>query len=78
MNSFYAFYLFFFDFVLCEYLKCRLQDEKKREEEERAKLAREKLKERRVVEDIAPAVTGPLLEEGKNDAYGKWQTVKAV
>lgn len=52
------------------------QEKKKDEEEERARLAREKLKERRVVDDIPPVTYAPLIPEGKNDPYGRWQTVK--
>lgn len=54
------------------------QERKQAEEEERARLAREKLKERRVVDDIPPETCGPLLPEGKTDAYGQWKTVKTV
>lgn len=52
------------------------QEKKKDEEEERARLAREKLKERRVADDIPPVIYAPLIPEGKNDPYGRWQTVK--
>lgn len=52
------------------------QERKQAEEEERARLAREKLKERRVVDDIPPVTYAPLLPEGKTDAYGRWETVK--
>lgn len=54
------------------------QEQKQAEAEERARLAREKLKERRVVDDTPPETCGPLLPEGKTDAYGQWQTVKEV
>lgn len=53
----------------------RQQEEQKLEQEERARLAREKLKERRV-EDIEPVVSGPIIPEGKTEPYGQWQTVK--
>ncbi|XP_060529693.1 WW domain-binding protein 4-like isoform X2 [Cylas formicarius] len=53
----------------------RMQEEKREEEEERARLAREKLKERRVAEDLPEPVYGPILDPGKNDPYGKWQTI---
>lgn len=49
---------------------------KAEEEEERARLAREKLKERRIKEDTPEPVYGPLLEPDRNDPYGKWQLVK--
>ncbi|CAH1109906.1 unnamed protein product [Psylliodes chrysocephalus] len=52
------------------------QVQKADDEEERARLEREKLKERRVKEDSPPPVYGPIIDPGKNDAYGKWQTVK--
>lgn len=52
------------------------QEQKRAEEEERARLAREKLKERRVADDLPPVVYAPLLPEGKTEPYGQWQTVK--
>lgn len=58
---------------------CRVQDEKQRVDEERARLAREKLKERRVVDDVsATVVSGPILPEGKTEPYGQWQRIKTV
>lgn len=45
------------------------------EEEERARLAREKMIERRVKEDSPGPVYGPLLDPGRNDPYGKWESV---
>jgi len=50
--------------------------QKAEDEEERARLAREKMKERRVQEDIPEPVYGPLLEPGRYDPYGKWEVVK--
>lgn len=52
------------------------QLKKQDEEEQRARLAREKLKERRVVNDLPPETCGPLLPEGKTDPYGQWQRIK--
>lgn len=52
--------------------------QKVEEEEERARLAREKMKERRVKEDSPEPVYGPILEPDRNDPYGKWQSVKQV
>lgn len=52
------------------------QEQKQAAEEERARLAREKLKERKVVDDIPPVTYAPLLTEGKTEPYGQWQTVK--
>lgn len=49
---------------------------KAEEEEERARLVREKMKERRVKEDSPEPVYGPLLDPGRNDPYGKWESVK--
>lgn len=43
---------------------------KAEEDEERARLAREKMKERRVVEDTPEPVYGPIIDPGKNDPYG--------
>ncbi|CAH1985924.1 unnamed protein product [Acanthoscelides obtectus] len=54
----------------------QMQIQKAEAEEERARLAREKLKERRVEDDIPEPVYGPILDPGKNDPYGKWQTIK--
>nr|XP_023027127.1 WW domain-binding protein 4 [Leptinotarsa decemlineata] len=54
----------------------RIQVQKMEEDEERARIAREKMKERRVVDDIPEPVYGPIIDPGKNDPYGKWQTVK--
>lgn len=54
----------------------RLQEEKHGQEEERARLAREKLKERRVKQDTPPPVYGPIIDPGKNDPYGKWQKIE--
>ncbi|KAG5887495.1 hypothetical protein JTB14_023681 [Gonioctena quinquepunctata] len=34
------------------------------------------MKERRVVDDISEPVYGPIIDPGKNDPYGKWQTVR--
>lgn len=53
-----------------------MQIQKQEEEEERARLAREKMKERRVADDIPEPVYGPIIDPGKNDPYGKWETVK--
>ncbi|KAJ8909597.1 hypothetical protein NQ315_005661 [Exocentrus adspersus] len=54
----------------------RMQVVKQEEEEERARLARDQLKQYRVQEDIPEPVYGPIIDPGKNDPYGKWQTVK--
>nr|CAH7754665.1 unnamed protein product [Callosobruchus chinensis] len=54
----------------------QIQIQKAEAEEERARLAREKLKERKVEDDIPAPVYGPILDPGKNDPYGKWQTIK--
>ncbi|KAJ8981657.1 hypothetical protein NQ317_000885 [Molorchus minor] len=43
----------------------RMQMQKQEDEEERARLVREKLKERRVADDIPEPVYGPILEPGK-------------
>ncbi|KAJ3642519.1 hypothetical protein Zmor_025289 [Zophobas morio] len=53
-----------------------MQQVQQEEAENAARKAREKLKERRVVDDLAPVTCGPLLEPGKTDPYGKWQVVK--
>lgn len=53
-----------------------MQIQKSEEEEERARLAREKLKERRVKEDSPEPVYGPLLEPEHDHPYGKWVPVK--
>jgi hypothetical protein len=53
-----------------------MQERKQQEAEDQARQAREKLKERRVVDDLPAASCGPLLEPGKTDPYGKWHTVK--
>ena len=55
---------------------CRMQQVQQEEAENAARKAREKLKERRVVDDLPPVTCGPLLEPGKTDPYGKWQVVK--
>lgn len=55
----------------------RQQEEKQLADEERARQAREKLKERRVVE-IEPVVSGPIIPEGKTEPYGQWQTIKTT
>lgn len=52
-----------------------MQIQKQEEEEERARLTREKMKERRVADSPEP-VYGPIIDPGKNDPYGKWETVK--
>jgi hypothetical protein len=57
-------------------LFCSMQERKQQEAEDQARQAREKLKERRVVDDLPAASCGPLLEPGKTDPYGKWHTVK--
>ncbi|KAK9876912.1 hypothetical protein WA026_015948 [Henosepilachna vigintioctopunctata] len=49
---------------------------KREEEEERARLEREKMKSRRVVDEIALETPGPIIEPGNPSPYGKWQTVK--
>lgn len=54
----------------------RMQAKEQEDAEERARLAREKLKERRVKDDTPSPTYGPILDPGKNDPYGKWQTVK--
>ncbi|KRT86931.1 hypothetical protein AMK59_2021 [Oryctes borbonicus] len=55
-----------------------MQEEMKREAEEtRAAAAREKMKERRVSPEPIPTVSGPILESGKTDPYGKWQKVES-
>lgn len=54
-----------------------MQEETKREQEEtRAAAEREKMKERRVEPEPEPTVSGPILEPGKTDPYGKWQKVE--
>lgn len=54
-----------------------LEEEAKREQEEaRAAAEREKMKERRVEPEPEPTVSGPILEPGKTDPYGKWQKVE--
>lgn len=52
-----------------------MQQVKEEEMENQARLNREKLKARRVVDDLPATTCGPLLEPGKIDPYGKWQTV---
>lgn len=53
-----------------------MQEIKHEEEEARSRLVREKMKEYRVVTEDVPATTsGPLLELGKTNPYGRWQTV---
>ncbi|XP_044754573.1 WW domain-binding protein 4-like isoform X2 [Coccinella septempunctata] len=54
----------------------RAQQLKQEEEEERARLAREKLKERRVVDDLPPMKPAPIIEPGNPSPYGKWETIK--
>lgn len=54
----------------------RMHIQKVEDEEERARLAREKMKQYRVKEDSPEIEYGPLLEPGRNDPYGKWQTIK--
>lgn len=53
-----------------------MQEQKKEDDEERARLAREKLKERAVKEEAPEPVYAPLLDTTKTDAYGKWHTVQ--
>lgn len=54
-----------------------MKEEMKREEEEaRAAAAREKMKERQVSPEPTITVSGPILEPGKIDPYGKWQAVE--
>ncbi|RZC39156.1 WW domain-binding protein 4, partial [Asbolus verrucosus] len=53
-----------------------MQEIKQNEAEESARRVREQMKERRVVDDTGPTTCGPLLEPGRTDPYGKWQTVK--
>ncbi|XP_017780745.1 PREDICTED: WW domain-binding protein 4 [Nicrophorus vespilloides] len=57
--------------------RLKAQTEKKQDDEDRARAAREKMKERRV-EDIAPVVAAPLLEEGKTNPYGRWNVVQTT
>ncbi|KAL1491058.1 hypothetical protein ABEB36_011711 [Hypothenemus hampei] len=52
------------------------QARREEEQEERARQEREKLKIRRVKEDTPPPTYGPIIEPGKTDPYGKWQTVQ--
>ncbi|GJQ85261.1 hypothetical protein Trydic_g18495 [Trypoxylus dichotomus] len=55
-----------------------MQEEMKREAEEaRAAASREKMKERRVSPEPIPTISGPILEPGKTDPYGKWQKVES-
>ncbi|CAH1154245.1 unnamed protein product [Phaedon cochleariae] len=54
----------------------RVQEQKADDKEEKARLAREKMKERRVADDIPEPVYGPIIDPGKNDPYGKWETIK--
>ncbi|XP_076251422.1 WW domain-binding protein 4-like isoform X2 [Rhynchophorus ferrugineus] len=54
----------------------RLQQQQREEAEDKAKLEREKMKARRVKEDTPPPVYAPILEPGKTNPYGRWQTVK--
>ncbi|XP_971546.2 WW domain-binding protein 4 isoform X2 [Tribolium castaneum] len=53
-----------------------MQQVKEEEMENEARKNREKLKERRVVDDLPATTCGPLLEPGKTDPYGKWQTIQ--
>ncbi|KAI4460993.1 hypothetical protein MML48_5g00019476 [Holotrichia oblita] len=54
-----------------------MREEMKREQEEtRAAAEREKMKERRVEPEPEPTVSGPIIEPGKTDPYGKWQKVE--
>ncbi|KAL3270328.1 hypothetical protein HHI36_009376 [Cryptolaemus montrouzieri] len=53
----------------------RAQELKQEAEEERARLAREKLKERRV-EDLPQEIYAPIIEPGNPSPYGKWEVVK--
>lgn len=53
-----------------------MQEIKQNEAEERARLAREKMKARRVVEEEPPVTYAPLLEPGKTEPYGKWTTIR--
>ncbi|XP_057651779.1 WW domain-binding protein 4 [Diorhabda carinulata] len=52
-----------------------MQIQKAEEEEERARLEREKLKERRVTVSPEP-VYGPIVDPSDNHPYGKWIPVK--
>lgn len=54
----------------------RAQQLKQEDEEERARLAREKLKERRVADDLPVEKPAPIIEPGNPSPYGKWQTIK--
>lgn len=54
---------------------CRLQQENLEAKEERARLAREKMKERRV-EEIPTVTPAPLIEKETPGPYGKWETIK--
>lgn len=54
----------------------RVHEQKQEEAEEKARLAREKLKERRVVDDIPEPVYAPIIEPENSGPYGRWQTVK--
>ena len=55
--------------------RIRWEELKREEEEERARLAREKLKERRV-EALPEPVYAPIIPPGPSTPYGQWQTIK--
>ncbi|XP_045474326.1 WW domain-binding protein 4-like isoform X2 [Harmonia axyridis] len=54
----------------------RSQQIKQEEEEERARIAREKLKERRVADDFPIEKPAPIIEPGNPSPYGRWETIK--
>lgn len=54
----------------------RQQEVEKEEAEEKARALREKMKERKVADDPTPSISGPIIEPGKNDPYGRWKTVQ--
>lgn len=57
----------------------RMHEQQQQDMEEKARQAREKMKERRVQEEpILSAFTGPILEPGNPSPYGKWETVKEI
>lgn len=53
-----------------------MQEIKKEEAEEKARQFREKMKERRVVDDETPTTSGPILPQGKTEPYGQWKVIK--
>lgn len=55
--------------------RIRTEQVKQEEAEEKARLLRENMKERRVTISPPPSCSGPILTPGKTEPYGQWSVV---